>query len=278
MSIEAIQRQYNEVVAPHYDLDPQGVIGRSLERAISQLNQLRLLEDSPRRLRVLDVGMGTGRFLEMLKALGNGHVRPYGLDLAEKMVDVARRRLPDLVAEVDDAANLDACFLGQSFDLICTHFITGFVPMSVLAPKIWSRLEDGSYWSLVGGTKAGFPALQAKTDNRIIRRLSGAGARKLEDVLLNPADQEEVERNLESHGFEVCRAETFEPEVDFPNFDEFMEFAHRGGWFTPLIEALELHEVGKVKRWLFNTFLFPVKDHHSIAIVLARKVGNKNGS
>jgi len=277
MSIEAIQRQYNEVVAPHYDLDPQGVIGRSLQRAIAQLHQLRLLEDAPGRLQVLDVGMGTGRFLELLKALGNGQVQPFGLDLAEKMVECARRRLPDLVAEVDDAANLDACFPGVSFDLVCTHFITGFVPMSVLAPKIWSRLEEGGYWSLVGGTKAGFPTLQSKADGWLVRRLSGAGSRKLDDVLLNPADQEEVERTLESNGFEVCVAETFEPVLDFPNFDEFMEFAHRGGWFTPLIEALGVHKAGALTRWLLDRLHFPVKDHHSIAIVLGRKVGDKNG-
>ena len=199
--------------------------------------------------------------------------RPFGLDLAEKMVEYARQRIPDLVAEVDDAANLDACFPGQSFDLVCTHFITGFVPMRVLTPKIWNRLEEGGYWSLVGGTKAGFPALQAKADTWLIRQLCRAGSRKLDDALLNTADRDEVVRTLAANGFKVCAAETFEPVLDFPNFDEFMEFAHRGGWFTPLIEALGVHEAGAVTRWLFNRFLFPIQDHHSIAIVLARKVG-----
>jgi SAM-dependent methyltransferase len=277
MSIEAIQRQYNEVVAPHYDLDPQEVIGRSLQRAISQLQQLHLFEDALERLQVLDVGMGTGRFLEKLVALGDGRVQPFGLDLAEKMVDVARGRLPDLVAEVDDAANLDACFPGQSFDLVCTHFITGFVPTTVLAPQIWNRLEEGGYWSLVGGTKAGFPAVQKKADTWLVRQLCGAGSRRLADVLLNPADREEVEQTLQGHGFEICLAETFQPEVDFPNFDEFMEFAHRGGWFTPLVEAVGLHEANALTRWLFDRFVFPVKDHHDIAVVLARKAENKNG-
>jgi SAM-dependent methyltransferase len=272
MSIQAIQRQYNEVVAPHYDLDPQGVIGRSLERAIGQLRRHIPLGDGSGRLKVLDVGMGTGLFLEKLKALGNGQLRPFGLDLAEKMVEYARQRIPDLVAEVEDAANLDGCFHGQSFDLVCTHFITGFVPMSVLTPKIWNRLEERGYWSLVGGTKAGFPALRAKADSRLIRRLCHAGSQKLDDVLLNPADRDEVVRTLTANGFQVCAAETFEPVLDFPNFDEFMEFAHRGGWFTPLIEALGVHEAGALARWLFNRFLFPIQDHHSIAIVLAQKV------
>ena len=81
------------------------------------------------------------------------------------MVDTARKRIPDLVAEVDDAANLDAHFPNQSFDLVCTHFITGFVPLRTLAPKIWDRLKEGGYWSFVGGTMAGFPNLQAKADH-----------------------------------------------------------------------------------------------------------------
>jgi SAM-dependent methyltransferase len=272
MSTQAIQRQYNEVVAPYYDLDPQAVTARSLERAVEQLRGQLFLGDGAERVRVLDVGMGTGLFLGKLKALGDEQIQPFGLDLAEKMVECARRRIPDLLAEVNDAANLDACFPGQSFDLVCTHFITGFVPISVLMPKIWNRLEEGGYWSLVGGTKAGFPALQAKADRKLIRWLSGAGSRKLDDVLLNPADLDEVVRTLEADGFEVCAAETFEPVLDFPNFDEFMEFAHRGGWFTPLIEALGVHEAGAITRWLLNRFGFPVKDHHSIAIVLARKV------
>ena len=44
---------------------------------------------------------------------------------------------------VGDAAELDAYFPGQQFDCICTHFITGYVPMRVLAPKIASRLKAG---------------------------------------------------------------------------------------------------------------------------------------
>jgi SAM-dependent methyltransferase len=266
-----LQRQYNEVVASHYDLDPQAVIGRSLDRAVKQLRNQELVGNGAEPLKVLDVGMGTGLFLAKLKALGGDQIQPFGLDLAEKMVAIARRRVPDLVAAVDDASHLDDCFPGQAFDVVCTHFMTGFVPIRVLVPKIWNRLKENGYWSLVGGTKAGFPVLQAKADTRLVRWLCGAGSRKLEDVLINPADQDEVVRTLQGNGFAVSEAETFQPELDFPNFDAFMEFAYRGGWFTPLVEALGIHRAGTMTRWLLNRF-FPIKDHHSIVIVLARKV------
>ena len=116
--------------------------------------------------------------------------------------------------------------------------------------------------------------LQAKAQSRLVRWLYGAGSRTLEDVLLNPVDRDEVVRTMERNGFQVCEAEVFEPAVDFRNFDDFMEFAYRGGWFTPIIDALGVHKAGPIMRWLANRFFFPIHDHHRIAIVLAQKVGD----
>jgi SAM-dependent methyltransferase len=272
MDTLTVQRQYDVVVAPHYDLDPLAVIGRSLDRALGQIRKRRLLEGGHDPFQVLDVGAGTGSFLARLKALAGERVRPFGLDLSEKMIEAARRKVPDLVAAVDDAANLDAHFADESFDLVCTHFITGFVPVGVLAPKIWGRLGEGGYWSLVGGTKAGFPALQAKAGSRLLRWSVGGGGLSVDDVVCNPADRTEVVAALESNGFAIREAETFEPALHFRNFDEFMDFAYRGGWLTPFIEGLGLHKAGALTRWLVNRFFFPADDHHSIEVVLAQKV------
>lgn len=271
MIAQTLHHAYNDVVAPHYDLDPQNVTGDSLGRAIKQLQQQHFFGDGAQPFRVLDLGMGTGLFLSRLKDLAGGQVVPFGLDLAENMIAHGRRKMPELVAEVDDAANFDAHFPGLTFDCVCTHFVTGFVPMSLLAPKIWDRLEEGGYWSFVGGTKAGFPALQAKADSQFLRWLCGAGTRTINESVINPASVVEVKRTLVANGFEVCEAETFEPPVDFNDFDQFMEFGYQGGWFTPLIESIGLQKLGPVTRWLLNRLIFPVKDHHSIAIVLAKK-------
>jgi SAM-dependent methyltransferase len=267
-----IQRQYDEVIAPHYDLDPQSVTRDSLDRAADQLRR-RLVGNGTGRLRVLDVGVGTGNFLAKLKELAGPRVEPYGLDLSEKMVEAARRKVPDLVAAVDDAANLDAHFPGRSFDLVCTHFITGFLPMDVLAPKIWGRLEVGGYWSFVGGTKAGFPALQAKANAKVLRWLFGGQTVEVDSLVCNPAGRGEVVRTLEGNGFAVREEETFEPEIRFRHFQDFMDFGYRGGWLTPFVEALGLHQAKAPTRLMLNTFFFPVDDHHNIEIVLAQKVG-----
>jgi SAM-dependent methyltransferase len=271
VNTETIQRQYDEVVAAHYDFDPQGVIGGSLDRAIAQLRAHSLLADDAGPLRVLDLGVGTGLFLSRVAALGGDRVAPFGLDISAQMIARARARVPDLTAEVDDAANLDAHFPGQSFDLVCTHFVTGFVPMRVLAPKIRARLAEGGYWSFVGGTMAGFPALQAWAGSRLVRWLGSGRAPAAGEVVCNPAGRDEVVRTLEAHGFAVRAAETFAPPLEFRDFDRFMEFAHRGGWLTPFVEACGLHRAGWLTRFLMNRLLFPLNDRHSIEIALAQR-------
>jgi ubiquinone/menaquinone biosynthesis C-methylase UbiE len=270
MSTTTIHRAYNDVVATHYDLDPQGIIGKSLDRGIAQFRAEGLFEAGG-ALHVLDVGMGTGLFLDKLRGVIGDRLVPFGIDLAANMLEYARRRLPDLTAVVGDASGLDAYFPGQDFDCICTHFVTGFVGMRVLAPQIARRLKPGGYWSLIGGTKAAYPALQAKGDSKLLRWLTGAGARTMDDTVLNPADLQEVAETMDAHGFDVGQRETFEPALTFEDFDGFMEFGYHGGWLTPLIESMGLHKAGRPKRWLLNRLAFPVHDSHNIVIALGRK-------
>ncbi|MFO0798514.1 MAG: class I SAM-dependent methyltransferase [Gemmataceae bacterium] len=270
MNTTAIRRQYDEVVAEHYDFDPQGVIGGSLDRAMAQLRAWAPADADP--FRVLDLGIGTGLFLSRVAAAFGDRVEPFGVDVSERMIDRARGRVPGLTAAVDSAAHLDAHFPGQSFDLVCTHFVTGFVPMKVLAPLIHARLDEGGCWSFVGGTMAGFPALQKKADAKLVRWLGGTSAATADGVVCNPADRDEVVRTLEATGFAVRACEVFEPKVEFPDFDRFMEFAYRGGWLTPFIESAGLHKAGRLTRWLLDKLVFPMSDHHNVVIALAEKV------
>jgi SAM-dependent methyltransferase len=270
-AITTVHRAYNDVVASHYDLDPQGVIGRSLDLAVQQLRSEDLFGPARPSVAVLDIGMGTGLFLGKLVDVAGDQIAPFGLDLAENMVENARKRLPNLTAVVGDATALDDYFPGQRFDCICTHFVTGYVPMGVLAPKIANRLRPGGYWSLVGGTKAAYAALQAKGDSQLLRWLTGIGSRKMDETVLNPANLEEVATTMNTHGFRLAAGETFKPALEFKDFDQFMEFGYRGGWLTPLIESMGLHRAGPVTRWLLNRFAFPVTDAHNIVIALGRK-------
>ena len=274
MSTEAIQHAYNDVVAANYDEDPQGVTNDSLDRAVDQLRSWLRGNDAKSPIKILDVGMGTGLFLSKLMVVADRPMEPFGLDLAENMIARARRKIPGLVAEAGDAARLDCFFPGEVFDCVATHFVTGFVPMSLLAPKIWDRLADNGLWSLVGGTRQSFSALQAKADSKILRWLYG-NPKRIQDQIHNPVNQQDAVRTLRASGFEVCVAETFEPPVEFGDFDQFMDFAYTGGWLTPIIEAVGLNRAGAITRWFLNRFFFPIHDHHSIVIVLARKAARQ---
>ncbi len=270
MKQEEIQRQYDEVIAPHYDLDPLSVTGRSLSRAIAQLKSEGCLSGVLPSMEVLDVGIGTGRFCEQLRHESDRDIRPYGLDISRQMIELAMARIPDLIAEVDDGANIGVHFETTSFDLVCTHFVTGFVPLEQLAPEIFSKLKPGGCWSFIGGTSQGFSKLQQVSRSPLIKLLFGGHSPRLND-LRTPTDQAEVERSLRNHSFEICEIETFLPQLQFRNFDEFMAFAWKGGWLTPFIEDVGLQNAGRLTQLLLNQFVFPVKDCHQIVIALARK-------
>jgi SAM-dependent methyltransferase len=270
MSMAAIQRQYDEVIAANYDLDPQSVTNDSLDRALEQLRYIYVGTYTVAPVRVLDVGMGTGLFYEKLRQNFRQPFQPFGLDISERMIAIASKRVPGLIASVDDAANLDLYFNEDPFDLVCTHFVTGFVPLDHLMPRIWNKLKPGGYWSFIGGTSGAFPVLQRKSKSRLVKALFG-GRRLDFEGLLTPDNCADVVRGFRDGGFEVCASETFEPELLFRDFDEFMEFAYHGGWLTPFIQELGLHNIRPSICKILNAFVFPITDHHRIVIGLARK-------
>lgn len=272
MQAAVIQRQYDDVIAEHYDLDPQNVTGNSLDQAVEHLRSEGLLDRSAQAgpLEVLDLGMGTGLFLEKLIGQVYGSVRPFGVDLSPRMTEIAQARIPGLEAQVDDAANFDAHFADETFDLVCTHFITGFVPVEELAPRIMKRLKPGGYWSFVGSSKIAYPALRKKASSALVRMVFGGAKLDLSGMLC-PDDEPALQGILADNGFEVVHTNTFEPELQFPNMDEFMEYAYTGGWLTPFVEDLGVQHAGRATRALLNKLVFPLTDHHNILMAVGRK-------
>jgi SAM-dependent methyltransferase len=271
MQAEIVQRQYDEVIASHYDFDPQEVVGLSLDRALEQVRRADIGCTSDGPVKVLDVGMGTGRFFEKLGLGCDLAIEPFGLDISQKMIDIAHTRIPNLVAEIADAANLDDHFASLQFELVATHFITGFVPVNLLAPKIWQKLAPGGYWSFVGGTRAGFPALQRLAQSKLVRCVLGGATVDIGGLVSNPANQDEVVGVLEANDYVIHQCVTIMPKLLFKDFDEFMEFAYYGGWLTPFIEKLGLHQAKPLTRIILDKLCFPLTDAHHIVVALAQK-------
>ncbi len=270
MESAVIQRQYDDVIATQYDHDPQNTTGDSLDSALDHLAAAGLLSDVLPVMRVLDIGMGTGMFLAKLRERSQRAIEPYGIDISRQMVAIAQRKIPDLVAAIDDGANLEHHFQGEQFELIATHFVTGFVPMTHLAPRIHSKLAADGVWSFVGGTTAGYRELRRRAGHPVLRLLFGGRVPDLQDVIC-PGSEREVVTVLEQTGFEVLQAKTLEPKLSFPDFDSFMEFAYHGGWLTPFIEEIGLHRSRRWQQTILNRLVFPVVDHHNIVLALARR-------
>lgn len=270
METNAIQRQYDDLIARNYDLDPQGITSKSLDLVVEGLTRIDLLAPGQPELRVLDLGMGTGMFLEKIMRPELREIAPFGVDLSEGMAEIARSKIPSLQCCVDDAANFDAHFLDSSFDLICTHFITGFVPIEHLAPLIFNRLEPGGYWSFIGSSKASYPRLRQHANSKLLQLAFGGKDAEPEELLC-PDNEACLRQHMVETGFEVVSSDTYEPELKFANFDDFMEFAYEGGWLTPFVEQLGLQNASRTIKRMLNTFVFPVTDHHNILLGLARK-------
>ena len=270
MEAAVIQRQYDEVISLQYDQDPQNTTADSLERALDHLMAQGLLDAALPHLRVLDVGMGTGMFLERLRMRSARRIEPFGLDISARMAEIARGKLPDLTVAIDDGANLGHHFNDEQFDLAASHFVTGFVPLEKLATEIFDKLAPGGYWSYVGGTMGGYRELQKRAANPLLKLFFGGRTPTLQGMIA-PTNLSEVQTRLHAAGFEIIQSETWEPELQFPDFDTFLEYGYHGGWLTPFIEELELHRAPRWQRMLLNMLVFPVTDHHSIAMAVARK-------
>lgn len=271
MLTETVRRQYDEIIASNYDIDPQGITGKCQDFAIEQLRSTDAFAAGLPNLRVLDLGMGTGMFLSKLRNVSARLIEPYGLDLSENMAAQAKVKHPDLQVVVDDAACFDNHFPGQSFDLICTHFITGFVPLSHLIPRIWDRLSPGGCWSFVGATKSAYPELQNIANSKLVQRLFGGNGSEAMNIGQSPENLEQAQGQIDQHGFQILNSEEYRPQLTFANFEMFMDYGYRGGWLTPYIESLGLHQIGWPMKKLINLLIFPLQDHHHVAEIVARK-------
>jgi hypothetical protein len=63
----------------------------------------------------------------------------------------------------------------------------------------------------------------------------------------------------------------FCPPLDFSSLEDFLEFAYYGGWLTPFVERLGLHQARPALRAICNGLFFPVHDHHRVVLALAQK-------
>src|SRR5215208_2274384 len=116
---EMVEQAYDRW-APVYDLVFGGVFSKGRKAAIAATNKI--------GGRVLEVGIGTGISLPQYAA----HLRIFGTDISEAMLQKAKKRVDELGLEnieglaVMDAENLE--FPDDSFDVVMAQYVVTAVP------------------------------------------------------------------------------------------------------------------------------------------------------
>jgi SAM-dependent methyltransferase len=145
--------------------------------------------------RALEVGCGSGYFLQRLKDYGAAHAA--GIDLMDNRIEQARARYPTLELVSGDASGLP--WDDASFDLV-----TQFTCLSsILDPALRTRIAD-EMWRVVapGGAIVSYDMLPTPRVMRLARSLRRRGSHVSEQgggTATTPIDLEEV-RRLFPHG------------------------------------------------------------------------------
>lgn len=118
--------------APVYDLVFGGVFSKGRRAAIAATNRI--------GGRVLEVGVGTGISLPLYGA----HLRIFGTDISEAMLEKARRRVAEFKLEnVEGLAVMDAEkleFSDNSFDVVMAQYVVTAVPNPEAALDEFARV------------------------------------------------------------------------------------------------------------------------------------------
>ncbi len=114
--------------------------------------------------KVLDLGCGTGRLTDLL--LNNGG-EVSGIDVSEKMLEVARKKYPWVNFAQADAENLP--FKDDEFDVVVSAFvIVHFKDLQKLFDEVCRVLKSGGIFVLTNINQKKAPKLKLKNGEEII--------------------------------------------------------------------------------------------------------------
>jgi SAM-dependent methyltransferase len=240
-------RLYDQQVAGTYDLDAYGLLRGVRALAIAQIRDSAL----PATSLVLDLGAGTGESLVAIRDRFAGG-RFIGVDLSEKMLEIARRKIP-MDAHVDDACNAGAYVGNGTVDLAMAHFLTSFVDRQRLFAVARAALRDGGVLSVASTTREALPALRAGAEALL-------GSRALVDAAApSPPNGETMAEELRACGFTVTAMDTFRRRLTFRTFEECLQWGIESGFLT---QALEVIGMDRVRALRDAPGAFPADDEY----------------
>lgn len=229
----------------------------SREAAAEQVERHRAAIASPRLM--VDFALGTGEsLLEVHRRIPGAKL--VGVDISEKMLDVARTKL-DVGTIHDDARNVCRHVEAGSADLVLAHFVATYVDAETLARNAATILRSGGLFSFVNGTREGYRTLQGLASQLMPEE-------KLRELAPSPESPSVLERACTDAGFDIVESRSVSREISFASFQELYDFAFHAGWFTHLLAGLGDDVVAHLSS---ANGLFPLHDEFRAAVVLAAK-------
>ena len=273
----SLKMMYDEV-ADGYATESNrfGSISKSHECAIQQISKIYLDKNSS--LKMLDLGVGDGAFLQKLHLLFP-NTSFTGMDISAGMLKLAKTSLPQMTTIEASASVANQVLPHASQSLVLAHFINAYIPIDTLLSQVHSLLESEGYFSFITTTYDAFPNGHKKLKeyiaknslfSKILRYFYRNGVKNT-TVAKN---QKELIQKLKKHQFEIVDHQRLNISLSFNNIDELRSFAVEGGWFLNALDKTFIPQKFAIKmaRPIINHNLaFPYEDIHCIDVVLARK-------
>jgi hypothetical protein len=256
---------YNKL-ANHYTIANRfGSISVSHEAAVEQIKREAFSKEVG--FKVLDLGVGNGAFLEMLRP----HVSTDRLMCAKKNLS-----LRAIEASATEASHY---LPHHSQDLVLAHFINAYIPIHTLFSEANLLTNANGYFSLITTTYESFPIAQQQlasfiAEDTLVSSVVGHYYKAMVKNTTVASGLDELLHVFAQHQFTVVQHQRLRIPITLHNIDEIALFGIEGTWFLNSISMRMLPKnflIERLKRLFSKIFTFPYHDTHIIDVVLAKK-------
>lgn len=258
-------------IADSYGEDWSGLRAGSRAVVVEQVARL-----FPEVRTSLDCAIGHGEFWGDL-AKRSKVVSCVGNDLSEDMLAAAALRLQsaDFTGVHGDAMTLAERLVGRRFDLVVSHFLYDYCPVSRFVPKLRTLVSSGGVLSSLTTVKSQYDSeFWGQMRARPFLRRLGNVDRSIEEGGTPKSHQDHI-AHLEAAGLEVESAEELVVPVEVHASADIWSAAYHSGWGLG-----GLSKLGAQRRWLLRqglrltdlpgAGLFPFKMNVRFSSVCAR--------
>lgn len=260
-----------------------GFLTSSQDYAYDQI--LEAFPDRHATISVMELGTGPAAFLERLHR-HYPHARLTGLDTSQRMLDLAKQRLPQLTAIHASITEEKLPLEPATFDVVIVHFVCAYVALDEVLKVCARLLKPGGVVSICTTTRQNFPRMQevgrafAGSSNPIKRLLFRLNRSEISDCRVPQSGADIVQTGARA-GFDVQAHDENRVDLVFEGTGQAFHFLYYGGWLAGSSPKRILPQwLVKVSLWatIFACLRFlgvPFKDQVISEVVLLRKRGGK---